>query len=172
MKTNSVNIDRLIQIVTAIVVLIGLGLVVWELQQAKSLAFTQVIHGNVDNLTEGHTSVFGEDLSRVLATACFEPAELDRAGAFVLDAYFQFRLNYVNRLKVQVEQADFDTDWRLVSRQHVQAILSFPQGRRWLNNSNSWLLRRNPELAEFVTSTLAMEVRPCHVSVGTILSLD
>ena len=88
MKTNSVNIDRLIQIVTAIAVLIGLGLVVWELQQAKSLAFTQVIHGNVDNLTEGHTSVFGEDLSRVLATACFEPAELDHAGAFVLDAYF------------------------------------------------------------------------------------
>lgn len=168
---NSTNIDRLIQIATTAALLIGLGLVIWELQQAKSLAFVDVVHRNVDYITQGQMSVLGEDLSEVLAVACFEPDELDHAGAFVLDAYFMFNLNYVNRLLVQVDVADYDTDWRLVSQQRVQTILSFPQGRRWLKHSNAWILQK-PELEEFVASMLEMEVEPCHKPIGAILNLS
>ena len=106
------SVENSIQILTVIAVAVGLRLVVWELQQAKSLATVDVVHRNVDYSTQGHTSVFGEDLSKVFAIACFEPDDLNRSGAFVLDAYFKFNLNYVNRLEVQVDVAEYATDWK------------------------------------------------------------
>ena len=48
----------------------------------------------------------------MFAIACFEPDDLNRSGAFVLDAYFKFNLNYVNRLEVQVDVAEYATDWK------------------------------------------------------------
>ena len=42
------SVENSIQILTVIAVAVGLRLVVWELQQAKSLATVDVVHRNVD----------------------------------------------------------------------------------------------------------------------------
>ena len=163
--------ENLIQIITATAVVIGLGLVIWELQQTKSLAVTQIVHGDFDNYTQNLTSIYGEDLNRVLATACFEPNKLDQAGGFVLDAYFDRQLLYIQRVRVQVNEAGFDSPWRTIARTRTQEILSFPQGRQWLMNSDHWYLGQ-PEFAETISSALESEVESCDAKIGTLLSVD
>ena len=167
----SLSTDNLIQIVTAIAVLVGLGLVVWELQQTKSLAFTQIVHGDMDNVTQTLTSIYGEDLNRVLATACFEPEKLDRASGFVLDAYFESQLLYIQRMLVQVNAAGFNSPWQVIAQGRAQEILSFPQGRRWLMINDHWYLRQ-PEFADAINSALDSEVAPCDEKIGTVLRVD
>jgi len=164
----SENIERLIQVVTAIAVLVGLGLVIWELRQAKSLAFTQIIHANIDNAANHRVAVYGEELRHILSKACFEPDDLDRADAFVLDAYFISRVEVIQRLKVQADIAGFSTPWRLIAQETVREIISFPQGRAWLDSSNSWILAQ-PDVVEFVGSLLSGKVEPCSASINRIL---
>ena len=145
--------ENLVQSVTAIAVVIGLGLVVYELRQAKSLAFIQIAHGDMDSGTQNLTSIYGEDLSRVLATTCFRPTALDQAGAFVLDAYFDSQLMYIQRIRVQVNVAGFDSPWQTITHRRAKEIISFPQGRRWLSTNDHWYLS-DPEFAQAIASAL------------------
>ena len=168
MKT--LNTENLVQIITAIAVVIGLGLVVWELQQAKSLAFTQIVHGDMDGANQMLTSIYGEDLSRVLATACFKPTELDQPSGFVLDAYFDYQLMLIQRIRVQVNIAGFDSPWQIHAQRGIKEIISFPQGSRWLSDED-WY-RKDPEFAEEIALALKSDTEPCNVKIGKILAAD
>lgn len=77
-----------VQIFTSLAVLAGIGVVVWELQQTRSLFKTQMGMEATQSYTEHLSSLFGEDAAKTLEKACFSPDELEGSDLLILDAYF------------------------------------------------------------------------------------
>jgi hypothetical protein len=154
------RIDRWIQLATAVAVVVGIALVVWELQQTRVLTFAQVAHGNMDELSQERAGLYGENLGEVLAVACHTPGKLTEAQAFVLDAYFDNQVLRVVRYWVEVEAAGFSTDWRFLGRRHIVRILGFPQGRSWMEGR---FLNGSPyaEISSFVEELSRGEIPSC-----------
>jgi len=154
--------DTWIQLVTAIAVIAGLALVIWELQQTRDLAFTQLAHGNMDAMSQDRSAVYGEELGEVLATACFSPEELASPQAFALNAYFQNQMTRIARVRLENEQAGMPTPWRSLSRGPLHEILSFPQGRVWVQH-HPFLSEGfyDPDISNFVNEELRADVESC-----------
>ena len=166
------SIDRWVQIVTAVAILFGLGLVVWELRQTKSLAHTVLIHGTIDALQQDKYALYGEELSEVLTTACFEPERMNRSQSFVLHAYFQVRMSMVQRYKTAATAGGFSTDWRVFGGPHVREILAFPQGRAWLEDLAEPMRAFDPDYTEFITASFGQRNRTCAERIASILGKE
>ena len=54
------KVDRWVQITTTISILIGLGLVIWELQQVKTLARAQLTSDSIAIYNDIRTAILGE----------------------------------------------------------------------------------------------------------------
>ena len=87
-----------VQISTGLAVIFGLALVVWELQQVKTLSRAQLSSDYIAMMNEVHGYVSGESLAKALAKACTQPAELTLEEALVVDNYYFANLNLVARL--------------------------------------------------------------------------
>lgn len=150
MYKNTENSDRIVQWLTLFSVVIGVGLVVYELRQTREMTLTQLIHGTITQIQDERIARYGENLGEVLATACLEPDKLTPAQAFVLDAYFNAQVAIVNRYRVQVEIGGFVTEWKRLGRPVVMRVLAFPQGKAWLEQHPLWMSpAAPPELREY-----------------------
>jgi hypothetical protein len=144
------SIANWVQAATGISVLIGLVLVVWELQQSRDLASAQVTADVFSSLEQERTGHYGDNFAMSLSKACFEPDQLTKAELFILDAYFSNLSSRVNRLKQEADIAGFSTDWRGISTVYIRKILSFPRGKWWLETHPFWNDETYPEVSALI----------------------
>ena len=85
---NSEKLFTWIQAVTGVAVLIGLGLVIWELQQTRTLARIQVISDTRALNIQSQLLVLGEEPIDVLYKACVDPGSLSIKDKLALDYFF------------------------------------------------------------------------------------
>jgi len=161
------KVDRWIQLATAVAIVVGLALVIWELQQTRALTFAQVVHSNMDEISQERTGIYGEDLGEVLAIACYSPDELTRAQAFVLDAYFENQSLRVVRYWVEVETAGFSTDWQRLGARHLRKVLGFPQGRGWIEGP-AFSSMPFPGITDFVEEALNDDPMSCRETINQL----
>lgn len=77
-----------IQSLSAIAVLIGIGLVVVELRQSREIAQAQVFTSNNDATMQMLESIAGENPTGALSKACTQPQDLTDQDMLVLDQLF------------------------------------------------------------------------------------
>jgi len=77
---DSQTIFNWIQTVTGLAVLVGLGLVIWELQQNREAMQSQLTSDGWQMLTNRNASVLGESPAEALAKGCEAPSTLTAAG--------------------------------------------------------------------------------------------
>ena len=82
---DSTKINNRMQIGTALALIVGLALVVWELQQTRDAVKSQLTSDGFQLMGQFYTSAFGERPEEVLAKACDAPTELTTADLIVLD---------------------------------------------------------------------------------------
>ncbi len=87
-----------VQISTGLAVISGLALVVWELQQVKTISRAQLTSENIALMNEIHGYVSGESLAKALAKACIHPEELTLEEALVVENYYFANVNLVARM--------------------------------------------------------------------------
>ncbi len=131
------SVESWVQMATGIAVIIGIGLVVYELEQTRQIAFTEMAQEAMSEITVRETTIAGENAAETLAKACFTPSELNEADKFVLDAVFSSQINFALRIKLLEDTGGINTIWRLNLRQAVDYITSFPQGVTWMEASRS-----------------------------------
>ena len=145
--------DRLnlwIQVVTSVAVIAGLGIVIWELQQTRTLFGLQMRLETTTAMSEHLSSIFGDTAAATLEKACFNPEELNRSDQIILDAYFGSLMTFPYRIRVQADVAGFDVNWRRSVVSQAGQVLSFPSGRRWLETWQSI----DPGINEVIASVL------------------
>ena len=121
-----------VQAVTSIAIVIGLALVVWELQQNREATQSQLTTEGWHMMNQFHTSVLGEQPAEVLAKSCDAPDTLTTADFIILDHYFSELLSHRTlRLKSLSERGSFFSSeyWKTVPGWYW--IFSTPAGRAW-----------------------------------------
>ena len=111
---NSQQVATWAQVITGIAVLIGLGLVVWELTQARALARAQLTSESYTVAIQTTTSLLGEDPLAAVAKACDRPNELTTQDTLVLKRYYEGLLGRAMVLRTIAERDELlDRDyWR------------------------------------------------------------
>jgi len=75
--------------------------------------------------------MYGERAAEVVAKACFEPSSLSNAELYILDRYFENRIDRVWQALWQGNFSD-DQEWKKVATIWLQTIVSYPQGEAYL----------------------------------------
>lgn len=162
---NKLSVSDRIQITTGLTVLVGVALVVWELNQTRNLVQTQITQETMSDFTQDNAARYGEGASIALYRACLEPENLQPQDFFVLDAYFRNQISRILRLKMPADIAGFDANWRNSGLFIMDTILRFPMGKAWLTNFRTV----DPEIQQFIESQLdIIEPTDCASIIETL----
>ena len=128
-----------IQLITAMAVLVGLGLVVWELQQTRTLVRAQLANANLDALSENSRAQLSETFANVRAKACFEPEKLTDGELMEMYEYHALLLASINRLRLSQTIAGFDYAWEDYAVEPLRLWLESPVGKADFESSKDTL---------------------------------
>ena len=89
MADRTARFNNWFQIVSNIAIIVGLGLVVYELNQSKTLAHVQFVNDDFARLTDLQMALIGEDPREAFAKASLSPNDLTEQDVVALEALYQ-----------------------------------------------------------------------------------
>ena len=95
---NSDRLNKWVQTATGLAIVVGLGLVIWELQQSREATSSQLSSDHYQIVGQHYAALFGENPADVLAKACDSAETLTRSELFVLDSYYSDVLQKIGRM--------------------------------------------------------------------------
>lgn len=126
------RLGHLSQIISGVILVIGVVLVVMELRQTKDLAHAQLISDSFSIQIDRLVAQLGEDSAAVLAKACEGSEPLTYADAAVLSTKFQLHNLIAFRSFLLNELYSFEnTTWEEEVRVQYLFIFQSPHGRAW-----------------------------------------
>jgi hypothetical protein len=132
MAEHTARFNNWFQIVSNIAIIVGLGLVVYELNQSKTLAHVQFVNDDFARLTDLQMALIGEDPREAFAKASLNPNELTEQDVVALEALYQTVAMNMNNIVISSRRAGLDRPWRLAVSQQASRWFSSEPGRRWL----------------------------------------
>jgi hypothetical protein len=135
---DSQKISDWVQIVTGVAVLVGLGLVVWELSQSRDVAYAQLSSDGTDQYLQHAVPKMGENPATALAKACNDPHSLSDEELVVLDAYFTVIVAVPLRAyNITRRSGLYEAQWENLVRVMFPLILRSIPGRTWWANEKA-----------------------------------
>jgi len=121
------------QIISNVAIIVGLGLVIYELNQSKQFIHAQLSNEQMTRISDRQLTMMGEDPRDALARAALDPSNLDEKDAVTLDALYTDVMNGWSILRFNSETIGADNAWRFVVANEARIYFSSDPGRRWLN---------------------------------------
>lgn len=154
---NTQSLTNMVQIVTGLAVVVGLALVIWELQQTRDVVFAQLTSDGYGDVTQHQMTLLGESASDVVAKACDDPDALTTSDLMVLESYFSAIINRMRRNISIADRTGFYSDqdqYRLNWTGNFLLLFETSAGRVWwekdyLGNDTQALFKYDPRLQEF-----------------------
>jgi len=145
-----------VQIVTGIAVVVGLGLLIWELKQNREIASAQIASDNSAAILAHRSMLIGEEPASVVAKACDSPEELTSTDIEIMNNYFWSVLNLPIRIST-LSEYDFysESDWKSRAYDSFATIHGFPYGRFWWSRVRYGVQAVEPEIARIGDESLA-----------------
>ncbi len=120
------------QIISNVAIIVGLALVVYELDQSKQLAWAQFSQENIQRQTSIQIAMMGEDPREAFAKAALHPADLNERDVVALDAYYDsIVIGWVN-VRLYSQSAAVDVPLQAIVADSAQRNFSSEPARRWL----------------------------------------
>jgi hypothetical protein len=136
------KVELAVQLITGAALLIGVVLVLIELQQTKWLTFSQMVQDRFTSIIDHDSKIYGENLADVFEKSCLNPEDLKLGEALLMDAYFENQIAQIIRYKSLQELGFLDDvgvlDWKYVGLKFRNNIRRFPTGIAWLKNHSVW----------------------------------
>ncbi len=129
---NSQRLTNWIQILTGSAVLLGLGLVIWELRQSREVAIAQLTSDGY-GIAMGRTiSEMGENPGASLVKACEDPASLTSTELVVLNAFHKSLVIEVMRaFRIEQRSGLYEGTWKQIANGGFGVIFQTAAGRVW-----------------------------------------
>ena len=138
------------QVITGVAVLIGLGLVIWELQQTREIATAQQITNSFSAYSSQLQAMMGEESVKALAKACDHPDSLTTEDMIVLGYFYTDVINELRSALHQASNTDLAVfEWKQWTG-NFDTIFATEYGRWWWGNQK-W----EPEIMEAGNAWLA-----------------
>ena len=126
-----------LQVIATVGVLGGLAVVIYELQQTRTLVQAQITQARLIELNNDQSSLYGEQGAEALAKACLRPHELTDSEKFVVDTVFWNIMRRAYSSKRLFNVSGLNPDWKFVLRLQLGMILTYPIGEKWLDQYQS-----------------------------------
>jgi hypothetical protein len=145
-----------------VLILFGVALVVWELQQTRELAKAQLTSENLVTREQTLIAMLGENPMDVLAKTCPADDSLSFKEFRIVTLYFQSRLlETIRRIEIgKASQIYSDDDWEEVANLEFSGIFQSEYGRFWWRSVRQAYLPYQPELVSFADQLLAKKESP------------
>jgi hypothetical protein len=140
------NLNLTIQVFTSVVIVLGLGLVVWELRQAQDLTRAQLAsEGWLEMMATSRASL-SENFAVTRAKACLKPTELSEAELVEMSTYHGILYDQFMRARGYSQIGRYNaSSWKTLAERNFSDILSTEIGRA---EYATWELR--PEFSAIV----------------------
>ena len=135
---NAQAIANWVQIITSVAVLVGLGLVVFELNQTRTLVKTQLTSDGFIIGVQQELALLGDNPGEALTRACMEPETLTPQDVLLLDRLHRGTMSQVERVRVMQQIAGFGLEWEVVAQYSIARIVSTPFGRAWWDATGNY----------------------------------
>ena len=138
---DSQKIGNWIQIVSGIALIVGIGLVIWELQQVRILTRAQLTSDNVSASVASNSAVMGENAAEILAKACLDPGTLSLHETTLLGYFYDQQIALVVRMKLLTDRDGLyakDT-WKNSAGPYFADIFRTAFGRAWFLRQGAWV---------------------------------
>ena len=93
------KVELAVQLITGAALLIGVVLVLIELQQTRTLTFSQMVQDRFTSIVDQDSRIYGENLADVFEKSCLNPEDLTLGEALTMDAYFGNQISQIIRYK-------------------------------------------------------------------------
>ena len=132
MADRTARFNNWFQIVSNVAIILGLGLVVYELNQSKRVANGQMIDATASRMNDQYLAMMGEDPRDALVKAALHPGDLDEKDAVTLDAFYSSIVLGWGNLYYTSGLLDVERRWRDGVQTQARMYFSSEPGRRWL----------------------------------------
>jgi hypothetical protein len=112
MADSTARFSNWFQIISNVAIIIGLGLVAYELNQGKQIASGEFTRDNMARETSIKLAIMGEDPREALAKAALHPADLNESDVVALDAYNQSIVMGWFNFRQSSQSAGIDAPWQ------------------------------------------------------------
>ena len=140
-----------LQLVATVGVLAGVGVVVYELQQTRTLVQAEISQARMIEFNNDQAALYGENGAEALAKACLTPDELTDAEKLVVDTVFWNFMRRAYSAKRLFDISGLNPNWKLILRLQLEMVLSYPMGEKWLDQYTS---------IDFEIREAVLELRP------------
>ena len=111
---------------------LGLILVIWELQQSRHVANAQLTSDEIDQVIQIELSEAGENPSITLAKACEDPNSLTNEDLWVLHGRYKAQLAYIMRaLLIEQRSGLYEGIWIEAAHARFGTVFNSRVGRLW-----------------------------------------
>lgn len=135
--------DIWIQLSTVVAIVVGLGLVVFELRQTKALSEANFVATRYQTNTQVNSPFYGEDAASALVKACLDPASLTPEQKLIIDIYYWDTINIHAMTEQTSSVAGLAIDLDRSRAVTLSRVFGTAAGREWWDRHR---LRIDPEL--------------------------
>ncbi len=165
---NSQTLVNWTQIITGMAILLGLSLVVWELQQTRTLMRVQLLSDGVAAELENYRARLGDNPMPILTKACFSPDELTPEETLVAATDIFITQRTAERYWEIEKIADLGIVWEGAVSWGAQQALSSKLGRLMYEAEKEGLPPERRKLVEELLTQGA--ILKCEDSVNQMMA--
>jgi hypothetical protein len=144
-----------VQVLSAVAILAGLALVIFELNQTRQLANAQLYGDRISDWMYVRGTTLSENFSSVRAKACFNPTELSNAEYFEMYEFHTLLLAFINQA-VEIQTITGFTNsnsWQDAATSGLKIFLSTSAGKADFELYKETIRPEVRQLAEHLIAT-------------------
>ncbi len=142
-RLSATRLNLWVQTATSLAVVGGLALVIWDLNQAHTIAQSQLTSDAFMSSMDNRNAMLGEDAASAVAKACLDPAALDSGEITTLHNFYTNRVNLLRRRQAMSELQGETT---IFPEAALSEVFTSAYGRAWWNAGFA-RLNEDPRLA-------------------------
>jgi hypothetical protein len=146
------KISNSIQIITGIVVILGVVLVVVEMRQSKDLARAQLASDSWGMAISRSQAMAGENPAASYSKLCDESSVVTVADALIVESLYFQRIFIITRsIEIERRGGFVDDRWKTIAEGNLRFIFETEHGREWWKGGRHFI---HKELGKYGDSLL------------------
>ena len=171
---NKQKLSDLVQLLTALTLVAGIALVVWELRQSREFVSVDLVDRTLTEILESRRAKIGEDPLRAYARAC-NSEDLSIQDKLVLENYFFMQMALVVRINATYQEfgGSAPSGMKIGARNILSEVFRLEEGHRFFERfTEQAKSSQDPAVDEVLRlgNELKKQVKPCAESLDYLQS--
>ena len=120
-----------LQVVSNVAIVIGLGVVIYELDQNHQHVRAELVFEDYKNNLAHHLALLGDDPAAAIAVARVNPEELSEEQKIIVNAHFAYAYSRLSSMNFTADLGIFNANWKDVVPVVFETTYNYPYAKTW-----------------------------------------